>query len=152
MFSHFLFDPCNSFEISESKREQGHRDDTRYQATANRRNRRSVNNTGTVNFEWTRRSSGASFFRQRLVGFIAIRAPSASSNNTRFTSTYYRSKHNKLSLYQVPASRSFSIDRSNESPTYLGSKSFTSILDYLFLVYYEMRFDRRNICGYSRVK
>lgn len=48
VFRHFLSDPCNSFEISEWKREQGHRDDTCYQPTANRRNRRSVNNTGTV--------------------------------------------------------------------------------------------------------
>lgn len=103
VFRHFLSDPCNSFEISEWKREQGHRDDTCYQPTANRRNRRSVNNTGTVS--QLRMDSQQRwcviffFFCQRLVGFIAIRVPSASGTNTRFASPIFsRSVTNSLSI------------------------------------------------------
>ena len=135
VFRHFLFDPCNSFEISESKREQGHRDDTCYQPIANRRNRWSVNNTGT--FSQLRMDSEQRwcviFCANWPVGFIAIRAPSASGTICITLCFSYRSKHNKLSFYQFPVSRSFSIDRSNEPPTCLGSNSFTPGLNYLLV-------------------
>lgn len=134
VFRHFLFDPCNSFEISESKREQGHRDDACYQPIANRRNRWSVNNTGT--FSQPRMDS-----EQRwCVIFFAKLASWIYRDSRSFRERYYiyhalcsscRSRHNKLSLYQFPVSRSFSIDRSNEPPTCLGSNSFTPGLNYL---------------------